>query len=297
MNRYTRRELDADEVYAFSLILCDNEVDRDYECFTVDALRKLQTLFLGKTGIFDHNPKGENQSARVFETSVLRDETRRTKTGDIYHCLKAKAYMVRGEKNKELMLEIDAGIKKEVSVGCSVASSVCSICGKDHRIDSCEHRPGTRYDGKLCYILLDEPTDAYEFSFVAVPSQVGAGVVKRFEGGMKDMELMKRFSAGRPVSLSAEEAGRVHAYIQGLEMDAQTAKAYRRSLTGEIVRLSALDDLPISPQLLQSMVEKMSVPELKTLRDDLLKTDLPGACQLGGFQDEKDDETDRSFLI
>ena len=34
INAYTRRELSADEVYAFTVVLCDNDVDRDNERFT-----------------------------------------------------------------------------------------------------------------------------------------------------------------------------------------------------------------------------------------------------------------------
>ena len=30
INRYTRRAYTPEEVYAFSLVLCDNEVDRDW---------------------------------------------------------------------------------------------------------------------------------------------------------------------------------------------------------------------------------------------------------------------------
>ena len=41
------------------------------------------------------------------------------------------------------------------------------------------------YKGKLCYGLLKEPTDAYEFSFVAVPAQRGAGVTKSFDGDIE----------------------------------------------------------------------------------------------------------------
>ena len=35
------------------------------------------------------------------------------------------------------------------------------------------------YNGKTCYAILDEVTDAYEVSFVAVPAQRGAGVTKQ----------------------------------------------------------------------------------------------------------------------
>lgn len=54
INRLARRELTAEEVYAFSVRLCDNEVDRDGERFEPETLEELAGLFVGKCGIFDH---------------------------------------------------------------------------------------------------------------------------------------------------------------------------------------------------------------------------------------------------
>lgn len=33
INRYTRREMSEEEVYTFSVVLCDNDIDRDFERF------------------------------------------------------------------------------------------------------------------------------------------------------------------------------------------------------------------------------------------------------------------------
>ena len=121
INRYTRRRMEAGEVYTFSVALCDNEVDRDLERFSIPALEKLKELFLGKTGIFDHAPKSENQAARIFATSLEIDTERKTMAGEPYTRLVAKAYLPRSEKQEPLILEIDSGIKKEVSIGCSVS--------------------------------------------------------------------------------------------------------------------------------------------------------------------------------
>ena len=171
INRFSRRELSAEEVYVFSLLLCDNEVDRDYERFPLPSLEKLAALFVGKTGIFDHNPRGENQTARIFETAVEADESRLTAAGEPYAALRAWAYMVRCDKNADLILEIDAGIKKEVSVGCAVERAECSVCGADVRERPCAHEAGHEYGGALCWHDLINPTDAYEWSFVAVPDK------------------------------------------------------------------------------------------------------------------------------
>ncbi len=183
INRYTQKEMTAEEIYVFSLILCDNEIDRQNEKFTVEALGRLAELFVGKTGIFDHDMSGKDQTARIFDAFVETDSSRKTADGEPYTFVKAKAYMVRNDKNKDLISEIEAGIKKETSVGCSVGAVRCSVCGEDVREADCGHEVGELYGDKLCCHLLCEPADAYEWSFVAVPAQKNAGVIKSFSNG------------------------------------------------------------------------------------------------------------------
>lgn len=180
INKFTRRAFTEDEVYVFSVILCDNEVDRDCERFSDDALETLKKHFVGKTGISDHNPSTSNQTARIFDTELVTDSTKTTKNGEPYKYLRAQAYMVRTEENRSLIAEIEGGIKKEVSISCTAAKRSCSVCGADKAVSSCGHIKGRKYGGKLCHTVLGDITDAYEWSFVAVPAQVNAGVTKRY---------------------------------------------------------------------------------------------------------------------
>lgn len=188
LNRFTRRTHTLDEVYLFDVILCDNEIDRDGDCFSDAALDALAKQFIGVTGIFDHNPKAGGQNARIFNTAVCTDETRKTKDGRPYRCLKANAYMVRTDSNADLIREIDAGIKKEVSVSCAVSVQACSVCGANRLKKPCGHIKGKRYGGQVCHTVLDGITDVYEWSFVAVPAQRGAGVTKTCGGSHCDAE-------------------------------------------------------------------------------------------------------------
>ena len=61
INEYTRKEISAEEVYIYPIILTSNDEDRENEYFSKKDLDKLKKLFLGKTGIFDHNWKSGNQ--------------------------------------------------------------------------------------------------------------------------------------------------------------------------------------------------------------------------------------------
>ena len=129
INAQAKAQLTAEQVYVFSLRLCDDQVDRDYERFDTLALAGLAKMFIGKTGIVDHCWSSENQVARIFETQVVQEAG--------IHYIKAWAYIRRGGSNEEIIADIEAGIKKEVSVGCAMGRSVCSICGNDY--GACGH--------------------------------------------------------------------------------------------------------------------------------------------------------------
>ena len=101
------------------------------------------------------------------------------KTGEEYKQLVLHCYCIKAT-SRQLIAEIEGGIKKECSVGCSVKTAQCSICDGDAR--RCEHYRGKKYDGVLCFYKLIGAVDAYEVSFVAVPAQRAAGVTKEFEG-------------------------------------------------------------------------------------------------------------------
>lgn len=167
INRQALRPIGAEDVYIFRVAGCDDQVDRDFERFPVETLRKLAPMFVGRPVIFDHNWSADKQTARIYNAAVEEN--------DGVNRLIFSCYMLKSG-NESTIAAIDAGILKEVSVSCQVSKRRCSICHKD--LHMCGHRPGETYDKQLCVGELMDPTDAYEMSFVAVPAQPGAGVVK-----------------------------------------------------------------------------------------------------------------------
>lgn len=302
INELTRKNLTEEEIYIFPVSLCDNEIDRDYERFTVAALRSLSKLFIGKTGIFDHSMMGKDQTARIFDASVEANPNRHNALGEVYHYLKGWAYMIRNDKNADLIAEIEGGIKKEVSVGCSVASKSCSICGKDLMQGYCMHQKGTQYGDKLCHTILDNPTDAYEWSFVAVPAQPSAGVVKSFALPKKDtaesfhvksfVHSLKNIG-NEQLTLSSTAASALYAYISDLEASAELAEEYRKDLTGDILRLSTPS--PFSADFISKGMSLLSIPELKELRETLRQKNCGNNSFIQLYTpDRKQEDTDNS---
>ena len=289
INALARKELKAEEVYTFSVRLCDNEVDRDFERFAPQTLEGLAGLFVGKSGIFDHQWSARGQAARIYKTEVVREPEKLTRAGDGYCWLKGYAYMLRTDSAKDLIAEIEGGIKKEVSVGCAVERSVCSVCGADLREGQCGHKKGEVYDGKLCYASLEGAGDAYEFSFVAVPAQPAAGVVKSVGRGYASLK-----------ELAAEHPG-CAVELEKLEEEAVLGRGYLSELKQEVVRLGLLAGMGLDHDTLVSMTDKLSRKELLAMKEAYgrraeerypLKTQLEYG-EKAALQNEKD----QAFLI
>ena len=185
INAQARAQLSKEQVYVFSLRLCDDQIDRDGERFDTAALPALAKLFLGKTVIKDHRWAADSQVARIYATELVQSD-KATKSGELYTQLIARCYMVKTAGNADLIAEIKGGIKKEGSIGCAVNSSICSICGTDNAKAYCKHYAGRSYEkaggAEVCTFTLDGARDAYEFSLVAVPAQKAAGVSKSYTG-------------------------------------------------------------------------------------------------------------------
>lgn len=245
LNRFTRRKHTAQEVYMFDVILCDNEVDRDGECFTKQALETLCRRFEGVTGIFDHDPKGSRQTARIFATELVEDPAQRTAYGAAYTYLKACAYMIRTDSNQDLIREIDGGIKKEVSVSCAAKTSRCSVCGST---GACAHEKGKVYGGRLCYRELEDISDVYEWSFVAVPAQVHAGVTKQYGASGGEDPVRKALQAQldaqqQAVALARQDARKQIRQLLAATHSKSAAEAVMQSLEGmELARLYQYKD-------------------------------------------------------
>ena len=276
INAQAKAALTEEQVYVFSVRPCDDQVDRDGERFDTAALPELAKLFVGKTGIVDHRWSSDSQVARIFETQVVRE--------DAVSYIKAWAYIRRGGHADEVIADIEAGIKKEVSVGCSMGMAVCSVCGGEY--GTCGHQKGESYDGAVCCVILKEPMDAYEFSFVAVPAQRSAGVLKGMGGGKCCLKEL------------AEEFGAQQEY-RTLYKQAQLGIAYEKQLRQDVVRLCLALELGAEEPVLRSIMDKAGVEDLKELKSALekrLQEYLPAVTQLPGTKEVRE-TLESGFLI
>ena len=129
--------------------------------------------------------------------------------------------------------------------------AVCSICGSEY--GTCGHLKGEYYDGQHCCSILQEPVDAYEFSFVAVPAQREAGVLKAMGGGNRTLKDL------------AEEFG-VQAEYRNLFKEAQLGRQYRKELETDVVRMCKILDLGADYDVLKNIMKSAAAEDLMKLK-------------------------------
>jgi hypothetical protein len=127
--------------------------------------------------------------------------------------------------------------------------------------------------------------DAYEFSFVAVPAQRDAGVLK----GM---------GRGRCLKELAEEFGVQKEYRQ-LWKQAQLGQLYESRLRSDAVRMCLALELGPEEPLLQRILEKAAAEDLLKFNEALtekMREVFPMQTQLPGM-DARQEEMESGFLI
>lgn len=293
INKHTLKPLTKDDVFTFSVILCDNDIDRDFERFDEAALKALEYLFVGKTGILNHSMKSEDQSCRTYKTQLIYDHSRKTSDGDSYIYLKAWCYTVKSEKNQSLIKDIESGIKKEVSISCSSATRVCSICGDSH----CNHIAGRKYNGEICHKTITDITDAYEWSFVAVPAQRNAGVTKSFKKEKTMENILKSIKEEKSLTLNEKELKSLSDYMDNLKKMSTDGVKYRSSLICNAKKSFAITIPTLRETEVDEILKNLTCDTLEKLCDSLERQKdaiLPPVSQL--FTEKKiNDDSNNEF--
>ena len=276
INTYTLRKYTADEVFTFKVRLCDNEVDRDFQCFDRETLTELAKKFIGVTGISDHKPESGNQRARIYDAVVVDEPETLTSRGEVYSYISAKCYIPRTQGNREFIESVESGIRKEVSVGCSVKNIECSICGCKKSSSLCEHIPGQIYDGEVCAEILKDAADAYEWSFVAVPAQRNAGIIK---------------SAGK----DSDGNYGTERMIEKLRREAAAAMKIHKKQRDELVAKAALLLPELDTEMFMKVCSRLSAEETNELNDAFGER-LGNGIQCMSKKEKTSDNTDEYYI-
>ncbi|MHA7963534.1 hypothetical protein ACX93W_05255 [Paenibacillus sp. CAU 1782] len=179
INQLARVPMTEDETFVFpAKLVGDQIIPRRFMRLTPNFLRKMAAQAkAGVSLLLDHSwanlgvmtiPIG-----RTFESRLQMD-------GDEL-ALYADHYMKLGQEVGDIKIDqiadgIDAGTIFDTSIGFTVSSQTCSICGQEYFGGSCPHIRGREYDSKLCIVDINDG-DLMENSLVFDGAYPGAGIV------------------------------------------------------------------------------------------------------------------------
>lgn len=179
INQLALVPLTEEETYVFpAKLVGDQIIPRRFYRLTPNFLRKMAVQAReGVSLLLDHSwanlgimtiPLG-----RTFDSRLQMD-------GDEL-ALYADHYMKLGQEVGDIKIDqiadgIDAGTIFDTSIGFTVSSQTCSICGQEYFGGSCPHIRGREYDTKLCTVDINDG-DLMENSLVFDGAYPGAGVV------------------------------------------------------------------------------------------------------------------------
>ena len=168
INAIAIAELTADQVYVRTAYLAHNAIDRDRDVFDGALLRDFATTLPGK-GLFIKHPRsfdgdsgpgvGRWFEARVVEMSL--DEARAALKqpnlqwapgADRAELLEASYFVPRSDKNADLIIDIDAGVASDVSIGFVAADRTGIQDGEGNTIAYRLHAPGEALEGSLVWL-------------------------------------------------------------------------------------------------------------------------------------------------
>ena len=168
-NGYIRWE----DYYVFKIILCNNDVDKDQDRFSIPALYQIRDMAIGKNGILDTMPSKENKSiiARIFDCSVEYDKGKTTIDGEPLLYVQAYAFLDKCISHGcgAIAQKIKDGFYNEVSIGCSIYES--------HKVGLFDSELAPEYE----ITVIDSITDLYEWAIVQKPDVLNCPL-KRKDG-------------------------------------------------------------------------------------------------------------------
>lgn len=162
-------------------------VTRNFTYYTPECLKKSApywTTPYERPVIMHHNDKDGIQIGRVKAVEYL-EESRAKSPGLLFTCNIGDDAGIKGVKN---------GTLSTVSLGAVIHKATCSICGQNIAAEGeCEHQRGRKYDGKLCYWLMED-MEPKELSYVIVPSDRYANTIRIYKP--KDIGAKESYNEG-----------------------------------------------------------------------------------------------------
>lgn len=282
INGYSLKELKAEDVYARSMYLAHNGIDRDNEAFSEELLNDFVRTLPGK-GFFVIHPAswggdGGPGEGRFFKTElvrmpiqaareILREPDLKFPPGVTEAVLlKAGMYMLRLDydvNTRKLIDKFDGGTAGDVSIGFNAAGR-----------EPIEDGAGTRIGS-----MLKAPGEALEGSTVWLGSQNGARLIKALNNNENHEDNDMTTKTVAELQTDLDKANTKNATLQTELEQHQASTATLKSITDAVGEESIKDPAAM----------KQSITDGKAYRAELIE----GVCKakrLLGLMGDKDED-------
>lgn len=260
--------IESTDVYVFECVLSDNRRDRDGDLVSTAALIQLGELLKNSTGLIEHEWNSDSAIGRIIDTEIEVHEDEQNEIGEPYAQLIGLCYIL---KNTDLYEKVLAGVVEGISIAFTTA--------RQSRRDDIDTN------------VIEEISDAYEWSLVAVPANKSAGIRHKFFklGGRRNMkksfaklkslvcsgdaenpdELLKELTDETP--LSDDEIAAIIAENESLKKEVARLNDELADIKGDIEKKSLEDSItaaiaeacPLTPD-----VAVIAENEIKSLLDE-----------------------------
>ena len=276
-------------------------VTRNFTYYTPECLKKSAPYWITpyeRPVIMHHNDRDGVQIGRVKAVEYV-EETRAKSPGLIFTCNIGDDAGIKGVKN---------GTLSTVSIGAVINKATCSICGQNIAAEGeCEHQRGRKYDGKLCYWLMED-MEPKELSYVIVPSDRYANTVRIYKP--KDISAKESYNEGgnddsmgifdnidlpltEPEAKEAVEepvVEQVEVQEAEQEVEAQEEVKVEEPVVEEVKDEEVKEEKEEQPQEEKVEEPKQEEPKEKNI-DDMSKEELADKCKeliklVSGLQDD-----------
>ena len=275
-------------------------VTRNFTLYTPECLKKSApywTTPYERPVIMHHNDRDGIQVGRIKVAEYL-EETRAKSPGLLFTCNIGDEAGIKGVKN---------GTLSTVSIGAVIHKATCSICGQNIAAEGeCEHQRGRKYEGKLCYWLMEE-MEPKELSYVIVPSDRYANTIRIYKP--KDISAKESYNEGgndEPMGIfdnidlpltepeAKENAQEEQIEVQEAEKAVEEPKAEEAVIVEEEPKVEDAQEEPKQEE--PEKEEKEEAPEKEEEHkeksiDDMSKEELADKCKeliklVSGLQDD-----------
>lgn len=199
--------------------------NKNGDIFTLDECKKAYTTFIGRNLHMDHDTSSVSKAiGKIFDAKLLHDPKARDGKGEYYiGCLCG----VDKVAHPDIAMKVAHGVIDSVSMGASVESNTCTICGATCSSPDqfCKHLNNLgRIDpetGKMC-TAINHGVNFVELSIVSVPADPEALMQQVFaaetpKGLEKTADTKQVITLATANPKVATEFGNILSNVEGIE--------------------------------------------------------------------------------